>query len=403
VAQSLATGERKTVMEGGTDARYVSTGHLVYLQLGTLMARAFDPATLTVRGPAVGLLEQVAQAVDASVDAYMTGAGQYAVSATGTLLYLSGGIPAREQSELVALDRHGHATPLATEPSTFNLSPDVSPDGETVAVPTRDVNQFGLWLVNVARGTRTRVVSEGEIFFSKWTPNGRHIAFLWRAGGTVSVAWIAVDATGPPERLVTVDASGSIAPLSWSPDGRLLAINVLQADGSRDISLLSLDDPSRALQPLIHTAADEINAAFSRDGKWLTYASNETGRYEVYLQAHPAAGKRVAVSTAGGLNPAWHPNGRELFYVSEPDRDRKRWLMCASFTAQPRPSVGIPRALFEVTFRPGPAGNTYSVFPDGERFLALRALPAPPPSAVTEIMLVDHWFEELKAKVSTGR
>jgi len=380
----------------------VPTGHLVYLQLGTLMARAFDPDTLSVSGPPVGLIEQVAHSVDARTESDATGSGQYAVSATGTLVYLAGGISSPAGSELVALDRSGRVTTLPVEPSTFTYSPVMSPDGKTVAVPTRDVTQCGLWLIDVARGTRTRVVSEGETTWPRWTPDGRRVAFLWRAGGTMSVAWVAADSVAPPERLVTVDAGGSLAPLSWSPDGRQLVINVLQPNGNRDISLLSLDDPKRALQPLIHTSANEINAAFSPDGKWLAYASNESGRYEVYLQAHPPAGGRVAVSTAGALNPAWHPNGRELFFVSEPDRDRKRWLMSARFTAQPKPSVGIPRALFEVTFRPGTAGNGYDVFPDGERFLTLRPLPALPTAPVTEITLVDHWFEELKAKVPAG-
>jgi len=399
VAHSLVTGERRVVMVGGTDARYVPTGHLVYLQLGTLMARAFDPDGLSVSGPPVGLVEQVAQSVDALTEPHVSGAGQYAVSASGTLVYLAGGIASPPRSALVALDRTGRITTLPVEPSTFIFSPVMSPDGKTVAVPTRDVTQFGLWLIDVARGTRTRVVSEGETFWPRWTPDGRRVAFLWRAGGTMSVAWVAADSVAPPERLVTVDAGGSLAPLSWSPDGRQLVINVLQPNGNRDISLLSLNDPKRALQPLIHTSANEINAAFSPDGKWLAYASNESGRYEVYLQAHPPAGRRVAVSTTGALNPAWHPNGRELFFVSEPDRDRKRWLMSARFTARPKPSVGIPRALFEVIFRPGTVGNGYDVFPDGERFLTLRPLPALPTAPVTEITLVDHWFEELKTKV----
>jgi eukaryotic-like serine/threonine-protein kinase len=109
VALSLVTGERKTVMVGGTDARYVPTGHLLYLQLGTLMARAYDPETQTVRGPAVGLVEQVAQAADGSNEPHVTGAGQYAVSLTGTLLYLAGGVPSPGRSELVALAARGES------------------------------------------------------------------------------------------------------------------------------------------------------------------------------------------------------------------------------------------------------------------------------------------------------
>jgi Tol biopolymer transport system component len=303
---------------------------------------------------------------------------------------------------LVVLDRAGRVTALPVEPSTFNLAPVLSPDGRSVAVPTRDAAEFGLWLIDLARGTRTRLVSEGDIFWPKWTPDGRRVAFLWRAAGTMSVAWVEVDATTAPERLVTVDASGSLAPLAWSPDGKRLVVDVLMPDGTRDISLLSLEDLSAGLRPLVNTKANEINGSLSRDGRWLAYVSNETGRYEVYLQPFPVASQRVLVSTAGGRNPVWHPHGRELFYVSEPDREGRRWVMSTSFAGQPRPAVGIPRPLFQTTIEPGTAGTTYDVFPSGDRFLALRPLPSTPPAPVTQINLVDHWFEELKTKVPTG-
>lgn len=222
---------------------------------------------------------------------------------------------------------------------------------------------------------------------------------MWRAGGTLSVAWVAADSTAVPERLVTVDSSGSLAPLSWSSDGRLLAINVLDPSGSRSISVLSLDHRHDGLRPLVDTDSNAINGTFSRDGKWVAYASNDTGRYEVYVEAYPASGRKILVSTAGGLNPAWHPNGRELFYLSEPDKEHRRSLMSTSFSAQPRPALGIPRPLFQATFPPGGAGIGYDVFPNGDSFLVLRPLPSPPSAPVTEINLVDHWFDELKAKV----
>ncbi len=356
VAQSLVTAERKIVLQGGSDARYVPTGHLVYLRRGTLCARAFDLAKVSVAGAEYGLIEKVAHSVEAISEWNVTGSGQFAVSATGTLIYLHGDVPPPARSELLVLDRGGHASVIPTEASSFVIAPTLSPDGETVAVPSRDRDGFGLWLVNVRRGTKTRSLSEGEIFWPVWRPDGRGIAFLWRAGGTAAVGWMAVDSTAPPERLVTMAAEASVAPLTWSPDGRRLVVNVLQPDGSRDIDVVSLDDRGGVLQPLIHTPANEINAALSRDGKWLLYASNETGRSEVYLQAYPAAGARIAVSTAGGMNPAWSPTGDELFYVSEPGKDAKRWLMSVSFRSLPTLSVGVPRALFEFPAHAKPRG-----------------------------------------------
>ncbi len=176
-------------------------------------------------------------------------------------------------------------------------------------------------------------------------------------------------------------------------------MNVLKPDGERDISILSLDRRGEGLRPLVSTDADEVNAAFSPDGKWLAYVSNETGRFEVYVVAYPPLGRKTLVSTAGGMNPVWNPNGREWFYVSEPDRDRTRWLTSVSFAAQPSPAWGSPRPLAIAEFEPGRPGMTYDVFPGGNRFLTSRDLPFPAPAPVTEINLVTNWFEELKAKV----
>jgi serine/threonine-protein kinase len=401
VAQSLLTGERKTVMVGGADVRFVPTGHLVYLQLGTLMARGFDPDTLSVSGSAAALVDDIAHAVEGGTESDVTGCGHYGVSSSGTLIYLAGGVASPALFEVAAVDRNGRVSPLAPEPAPFTFGGDISPNGRFAAATTKDRTGFGLWMVDLARGTKTRLVEEGEIFWPKWTPDGLRIAFTWRAGGTMSVGWVTADSTAPPERLVTTDAVGSLAPLSWSPDGRTLAVNVLQPDGQRDISVLSLDHRDKGLSPLIQSNADEINGTFAPDGKWFAYASNETGRYEIYLQRYPLAGQKLLVSEAGGVNPVWHPGGRELFYVTAPDRDGRRWLAATSFASQPQVSLGKARKLFEVTFRTGRVGSNIAVFPAGDRFLIARAVPSAPPAPVTMINLVDHWVEELKAKVPT--
>lgn len=215
----------------------------------------------------------------------------------------------------------------------------------------------------------------------------------------MSVASVRADSAAAPERLATADASGSLAPLSWSPDGRSLAVNVLQPSGRRDISVLDVDRPKSGLAPLLQSEADEINGSFSPDGKWFVYASDETGRYEVYVQPYPFSGQKLPVSEAGGMNPFWHPGGRELFYISGPDKDGRLWLMAMSFTAQPRAAVGKAGRLFEAKFRPGRVGNYITIIPHGGRFLIQRPLSSQPSAPVTVINLVDHWFTELTTKV----
>ncbi len=404
IAQSLSTRERKAIVAGGAvDARFVPTGHVVFLRSGTLTARAFDSVSVTASGPEYGLAQGIAQALQGTSDLYLSGAGQYAVSNTGTLIYLRGEIPGPGKSELIVIDRRGQATVLPTEAASFSLGLSIRPDGETVAITTRDLDRFGLWLVNLKRGSRSRVVSEGEVSWPLWTPDGRGLAFTWRAGGTASVAVISADSSAPPERLLTVGAAGAPAPLTWSPDGKTLLFRVQQPDGTNEIDTISRDDARRAPQPLMHLPGSQVNATLSADGKWLLYASNETGRYEVFLQAYPGTVARIPISTSGGMNPAWNPKGGELFYVSLPDQNRRRWLMCASFAAQPKVSVGVARPLFEFPREPGTVGRAYDVFPDGDRFLIARPLPVPRPAPATEIALVAHWFEELKAKVPVKR
>ncbi len=179
VAQSLEDG-RAAVRHYGRHRRAVRADRPPCLQLGTLMARAFDVKTYAVRGAAVALVEQVAQALDSDTgEGGVTGAGQYAVSHTGTLVYLAGSIPVRRTAEFVTFDRQGAVSTLPSDPAAQSCRPTLSPDGRTVAMPTREMNGYGLWLVNVSRGTRTRIASEGEI----GGRNGLRMAAAWRSSG----------------------------------------------------------------------------------------------------------------------------------------------------------------------------------------------------------------------------
>jgi len=403
VAQSLSTGERKTLLErGAVDARFVPTGHLVYLRSGTLAARAFDLATMSVSGPEYGLVEHVAHALESTNTLYRSGAGQYAVSGRGTLIYLRGDMPASTQIELLVIDRRGRTTVLPTETFIFGHGLALSPDGRTAVVPTSGRDRFGLWLVDSENGRRTLRFSEGEFFWPVWTPDGRRIVFNWNVSGKRALAWLAADSTAPPELLVE---GRHLLPLTWSPDGKVL----LAATGGDEVSRIgtvSLDDPTRAFHLLLDTPQNQANAALSPDGRWLLFASDETGRPEIYLQRFPGPGVRHQVSTSGGMNPAWNPRGGELFWVAPgtgTDQAGKRWLMSASFTAQPGPSVGVARPLFEYPRSPWPYGRSYEVFPDGDRFLTARARRTSRAAPATEIALVDQWSEELRSKVPAGR
>jgi serine/threonine-protein kinase len=172
-----------------------------------------------------------------------------------------------------------------------------------------------------------------------------------------------------------------------------------------DISIAALQNERAIIRPLVRTPEKEQWAELSPDGRWLAYGSNVSGRFEVWVKPYPTG---VAVPVEAGGSPAWHPNGRELFFLSPRDASGSRWMMAVDFTpGSPRPAIGQPRRLFE--FNHSQLGfscvpvRCYDVAPDGQRFYVTQALAPPPPPLVTHLNLITDWFEELKAKVPPAR
>ena len=198
--------------------------------------------------------------------------------------------------------------------------------------------------------------------------------------------------------------------MSWSPDGQLLAFHEVNPNTQRDIWVLRMSDPSpgsgqapslgsgqvRKAQPFLRTRFDEAGPRFSPDGRWLAYISNESGRYEIYVQPYPGPGGKWQISTEGGNEPVWNPNGRELFYRSG------NKMMVVDITTQPGFAAGTPRKLFEGLYDPAPYPlANYDVSRDGQRFLMIKPSESAE-AAPTQINVVLNWFEELKQKVPTG-
>jgi len=183
-------------------------------------------------------------------------------------------------------------------------------------------------------------------------------------------------------------------PNSWSPDGKLLAFNEITPSRGIGVSVLRLSD--RKAQPILQTPFNESAPRFSPDGRWLAYVSDESGRYEIYVQPYPGPGGKWQISTEGGTEPAWNSNGRELFYRSG---DK---MMAVDIATQPGFAAGKPRMLFEGQYQPTPVTfPNYDVSPDGQRFLMLKPVEQAQ-AAPTQINVVLNWFEELKRRVPTG-
>jgi Tol biopolymer transport system component len=259
---------------------------------------------------------------------------------------------------------------------------------------TIDEQEDQVWLYDLSRETLTRWTFEGNRNTDPaWTSDGKRIAFESNKDGPQNVFWQLADGSGGLERLTTSDYAHF--PLSWSRDGKLLAFVELNPSTGRDIWVLKMGD--RKAQPFLHTPFDETSPQFFPDGRWLAYTSNESGRYEIYVQPYPGPGGKWQISTEGGTEPVWNPNGRELFYRSG---DK---MMAVDITTQPGFAAGKPRMLFQGQYQPVPVTfPNYDVSPDGQRFLMLKPAEQAQ-AALTQINVVLNWFEELKQKVPTGK
>jgi len=384
---SIATGERRNLFQGGTQPRYAPSGHLVYAQRGNLMAARFDPQRLAVTGAGVPVLEGIQQSA--------TGTTQYSLSATGSLVYVPAGGLTMPQSRLVWVSRNGAEQPLAAPVHAY-WYPRLSPDGHRAAVAIGEQEKqtkMQVWLYDLSRDTLTRFTFE-ETFrvHPVWTPDGKRIAFQSGKEGPSNLFWQLADGSGGLERLTTGEYNQ--IPMSYSPDGQLLAFVEFNPATAFDIWVLRMGD--RKAQPFLRTEFSESAPRFSPDGRWLTYDSNESGRSEIYVRPYPGPGEKSQISTEGGKEPVWNPNGRELFYRSG---DK---MMAVDVATQPTFAAGKSRMLFEGHYLPTPNYfQNYDVSSDGQRFLMLKPVEQAQ-AAPREIDVVLNWFEELKQKVPAG-
>ncbi len=374
---SLVTGERKVVVRGGTSARYVPTGHLVYALAGRLMAVPFDLARLEVTGPAVVLLE------DLLVDP-ASGAAQFGLSDGGSLAYVAGSPSNRR---LVWVDHNGMAEPLAAPPRPY-VHPRLSPDGKRVAV-TITGETYDVWLYDIPRDTLTRLTYEADNNYPIWTPDGKRVTFQSNRDGSPNLYWTNADGSDTPERLTRSEYTQITE--SWSPDGRTLLFIELRPTTAWDVWVLPLQG-ERKPRPLVQTSFVDGTPQISPDGRWVAYWSNETGRREIYVRPFPGPGGKWQISTEGGWQAAWRKDGRELFY-----RNGDK-MMAVAITSREEFSATRPALLFEKHYEQI-QGKNYDVSADGRRFLMVQG----EPETASRIHIVLNWFDELKRRVPTEK
>ena len=384
VVVSLTSGERTVLLEGGSDARYVSSGHLVYALDDGLFAVAFDAASLRVTSGSVSMVEGVRRAGTAS-------SANYAVSDDGTLFFLAGG--AESHNRLSWVDRAGRAEVIETIPPNEYGTPRLSPDGERVLV----VADGDIRIYDLASGRESRLTTDGATgFYADWTPSGAEVTYSSARGSDEDV-WIQpADGSGAARQLTAL--GGQVHFDAWAPDGRTFSAHDHSDVGAATKQLIvALDGKDAEPATWLEREYPNSNAVFSPDGRYVALVSRQTGQDEIYILPFPGPGGQTPVSVGGGVEPAWAPQG-ELFYRRSGDYA----MMVVEVSTDPVLTVGPPAELFAGSSSPGGSPRArYAVTADGQRFLMSAALLASGEGvgSTGRVIIVQNWVEELKERV----
>jgi Tol biopolymer transport system component len=381
------TGEDRTLMVGTLDShepkalfkttsrvQYAPPGYLLYVRDQTLVAQAFDAASLTVKGEPIPVGE--------GLGVNTVGGASFALSANGVLVFRAGEAQGRR---LIWFDRNGKETPALEEPRNY-ADTWLSPDGKRLVFDVNDGGGKGdLWIRDLARGTTSRFTFDPERELAPvWSPDGRRIVFT-----RTTKAWdlYVKDAAGTGESQPLLQTDERKFPNDWSKDSAYLIFNSQGKDTGWDIWALPLAGDKKPL-PLVRTRFAELSGSLSPDGKFLAYQSNETGQAEIYVQEFPEARSKWQVSTRGGSDAFWRGDGRELYYRTS---DAK--IMAVTIQTAPTFNAGTPQPLLQGRFAPTVARGLFRPTPDGQRFLVVAPMgrDAIPPTTV-----VLNWPSALK-------
>ena len=380
-AVSLESGERKVVLEGATTPQYLDSGHLLAFRpaLNDVVVVPFDKASASLRGEPRTIISQVG--------GITRGSGQYAVSENGTLIYNSPSASGAQffVGEVVLVNRAGDIEEIDENPTSWS-QPRFSADGKRLLLRRIRTPNCELWTRDLERGTTTRITFEHDTHDPLWDAKGDQVLYAGDQGARRSIFRAPADGSG--SAVLMIDTQVSVHPASWTADGRRLALGASSQKTGDDVWVLDLDvgpDPFHFLA----TRFGERHPSFSPDGRWIAYTSDESGHWEVFVRPYPGPGGRTQISTDGGTEPLWSPDGSELFF-----RANGNLLAVAVSDAGGSLSISAPSILFEDPFERSTGANPdqrhYDISPDGTRFAMIR--PDPTSNDQRHLRIVIDWL-----------
>jgi len=359
---------RRPLIEGGSHASYLPTGHLLYARGDTLFAVPFKLSTFEISGNPIKIQESVFSTPE-------IGLPIYSVADNGAFVYAPGAASSSGK-RLVWLNRKGGIEPISDEAGLYGR-PRLSSNGQRIAFNTEG-REFDIWVYDLSRKTLTRVTRDpGWDSYPVWSPDAERVVFSSARSGAFNLFAKAADGSGDAVELLPPNYPRW--PTSWSSDGRVLAYHEQAPATGYDIWTLDMNPVGRPL-PFLKTRFDEGRAAFSPDGRWIAFETNDSGRWEIFVKAYPGPGRRWQISSQGGRWAIWAPNGREIYYSSGSR------LMVVPVETKKAFWAGKPELLLEIS-----NCHITEISPDGLRWLAVEV---PPVRPITNLVIVFNWFAE---------
>ncbi|MCK9408853.1 MAG: serine/threonine-protein kinase [Bacteroidetes bacterium] len=375
---NIETGERKTVFRGASNAKYISTGHLLFSRSGVLYIVPFDADKLEVTGQPVPVVQGVYSEIT-------TGITNYVVSDNGTLIYLPGAVEG-ESRKIVKISIKGETTVIDSGNHPY-VEPKLSPDNKKIAVVIRNGEDFDIWVFDIFSKTLSKLTFGGLNRTPQWSPDGKTIAYFKRTKDGKSGVYIKPSDGSGEEREIFDGKDIRVYLNHWSRDGKFLLVDFLTKNSQSDLLVIPLTGDKTPWK-FLESNRDEYESTISPNGKWVAYLTDETGSYQIFVRSFPNKDGKWQVTSDVSEEPRWSPDGKFLYYR------KSSQMMAVPVSTDATFSAGVPIVLVKnFPSQNVDSGISYDISSDGRYFITTQ-----PAKGITykNISVVLNWTEEVK-------